>query len=104
MYRHRDFFEFPLESGDIYKYRHCAGIARFMVNGRPDIGFAVREVGKSLKEPRPSDMKRLKRLARYAEGRPRMVKSFVWQKDKSIADCKVFTALYDLGGVDGFQQ
>ena len=53
---------------EIKLYRHCVGIARFMVNYVTEAVFAVHVLSKRLSSPTKSDFKRLKHLGRYLIG------------------------------------
>ena len=43
--------------------------------GRPDIAVAAEELARAMSKPARGDLQRLKRLARYLKGRPRLEKS-----------------------------
>ena len=49
-------------SEEVAQYRHCVGIARFMVNYVTEAVFAVHVLSKRLSGPTKNDMLRLKRL------------------------------------------
>jgi hypothetical protein len=49
-------------------YRSCVGSAMYMVQYRPDMAFAVKELARDAASPSPSSIVRLKRLARYVRG------------------------------------
>ena len=71
---------------EAYCYRRCVGIGRHLVMYRPDIAFALRELGKSLSQPRAADMERLRRLARYLKSSPRLVQKFPNQERVHVLD------------------
>ena len=50
-----------------------------MSSHRPDISFAVHVLARSMSAPSRGDCERLKRLARYLKGKPRIIKGFTWQ-------------------------
>ncbi|CAK0867442.1 unnamed protein product, partial [Prorocentrum cordatum] len=59
--------------------------------GRADIGDAVENLAKHMQSPRQVDAARLKRLARYLKGRPRVVQKFT--RDRSTANDDVVKVL-----------
>ena len=60
----------------------------YLSHDRSDIGFAVKELCKNMSKPRESDMRAMKRFARYMIGRERYVVRFRWQRASS---CRVWT-------------
>ena len=56
------------DDAEVKLYRHCVGIARFMVNYVTETIFAVHVLSKRLSAPTKNDMKRLKHLGRYLLG------------------------------------
>ena len=60
-------------------YRAVAARLNYISPDRPDIGFAVKEAARSMSKPKESDMHKLKKIARYLIGRPRLVLKFPWQ-------------------------
>ena len=50
------------------QYRHCVGVARFMIHYVTEAIFAVHVLSKRLSQPTKNDMLRLKRLGRYLLG------------------------------------
>ena len=61
-------------------YRGLAALSDFMAQHRSDIGFAAREVSKSMSDPAMSDVVPLKRLGRYLMQHPRCANVMVRQK------------------------
>ena len=61
-------------------YRALVARANYISPDRPDIAFAVKELARSMSSPTQGDWDRLKRLARYLKGRPRVVSKFRWQR------------------------
>lgn len=57
--------EVKLNDGDTKKYKTAVGTLMYMAPDRPDCQFAIRELTKSLKEPKVMDMQALVRLTRY---------------------------------------
>lgn len=58
---------------DSSKYRQLAARANYLAPDRPDIQYAVKELCRKMACPTRGNWKKLKRLARYLVGRPRMV-------------------------------
>eukprot|EP00959_Pyramimonas_sp_CCMP1952_P241949 5057334-Pyramimonas_sp.AAC.1 len=56
--------------------------ASYLAPDRADIGDAVKNLAKHMQSPKQVDMARLKRLARYQKGRPRVVQ--VFRRNKHI--------------------
>ena len=50
--------------------------ANYLAQDRSDIGFAVKELSRSMAKPTECDMAKLKRLGRYLKGCPRAVLIF----------------------------
>ena len=72
-------YEDKLDSEHHATYRAIVARANYLAPDRPDIAFAVNELARSMSSPTRGDWERLKRLARYLKGRPRVVKRFRWQ-------------------------
>ena len=51
-----------------HTYRKVVGKAQFILPRRPDIMFALKELGRRLQEPREKDWRAMQRLARYLKG------------------------------------
>ena len=51
-----------------HTYRKVVGKARFILPRRPDIMFALKELGRRFQEPREKDWRAMQRLARYLKG------------------------------------
>ncbi len=89
------------------EYRSLAARANYLASDRMDIQFAVNEICRSMSGPTVGDRRRLKRLARYLVGIPRLVSNFGVQmrcdhiegySDSNWAGCKK-TAKSTSGGV-----
>ena len=63
-----------------YAYRALVARANYLAPDRPDIAFAVKELARAMSKPDEGDRCRLKRLAGYPKGKPRLVKMFKWQE------------------------
>eukprot|EP00959_Pyramimonas_sp_CCMP1952_P105644 2209068-Pyramimonas_sp.AAC.1 len=71
--------------GDAVK--QCRGVtmpAAYLSPDRADIDDAVKNSAKDMQSPRQVDAARLKRLARYLKGRPRVAQKFA--RDRSAAN------------------
>ena len=64
-------------------YRAIVARANYLAPDRPDIAFAAKDLARSMSSPCRGDWDRLKRLARYLKGKPRVVKKYRWQKPMS---------------------
>ena len=65
--------EEELAGEDLTRYRSVAARANFIAQDRPDIRFAVKELCRDMCKPTVASMRKLKKLARYLRGQPRMV-------------------------------
>ena len=61
------------------EYRSLGARANYLANDRMDIQFAVKEICRSMSDPTIGDRRKLKRLARYLVGRPRLVSEYEFQ-------------------------
>ena len=66
------------------EYRGLAARANYLALDRPDIQYAVKEICRGMSSPTVGDRKKLKRLARYLVGMPRVVSQF---RTQYRADC-----------------
>ena len=81
--------EADLEALDLFKaseYRQLAARANFMTLDRADTQHAVKEICRGLVCPTIGHWKRLKRLGRYLDGRPRVVSLFEYQVRGRVVD------------------
>ncbi len=69
----------PLEKADATSYRALAARENYPSQDRPDLQFAAREVCRDMATPSSSSWGRLKRLARYLLGHPRLI----WKSNKA---------------------
>ena len=75
--------ELPREESGMY--RAIAARSNYLAADRSDIQFAVKEICRSMSKPTRQCWSKLKRLAKYLAGKPRVVQRFKWQKEgKSI--------------------
>ncbi len=65
-----------LDASKSSEYRALAARANYLAADRPDIQYAVKELCKSMARPTVGDRRRLKRLARYLVGKPRLVSRY----------------------------
>ena len=70
----------PLEDSRCTAYRGIVARANYLSPDRPDIAYAVKELARGMSKPTSGDWCRLKRLARYLKGQPRVVHKFNWQR------------------------
>ena len=68
--------EEPLGAGAHTHYRTGGGISPYMVDGRPDMAFATKELLRKVSKPVEGDVDKLKKLASYVECIPRCVQWF----------------------------
>ena len=71
-----------LEKGKATKYRKIAARANYLASDRIDIQYSVKEVCRLMAKPTEGGWKKLKRLARYLKGRPRVVWQYRWQGER----------------------
>ena len=70
-----------LDSGKGSMYRAMVARANYLAQDRSDIRFAVKELSRHMSKPREKDLNRLKRLARYLIGCPRMISKIEYQSE-----------------------
>ena len=73
-----------LSDKEATSYRAPVARCNHLAPDRPDIAFSVKELAKAMSKPIVRDMQRLKRLARYLKGKPRLVSLFNWQPMQTI--------------------
>ncbi len=61
-------------------YHGLAVRLHYLAMDRPDLQVSAKEISKKMAKPRAADWSKLKRLARYLVGAPRMVQKFPWQE------------------------
>ena len=71
--------EEPLQGEEATAYRAAAARANYLAMDRADIQYAAKEVCRKMATPRRCDWQKVKRLARYLVGVPRVVQQFNWQ-------------------------
>ena len=68
-----------LNSMDHSFYRQGGGIAQYIVDRRPDISFATKEVLRKAATPTKQSLGQLTHMAKYIKGVPRVVQDFPWR-------------------------
>ena len=68
-----------LSKADSTAFRGLAARLNYLALDRPDLQFAAKEVSKKMARPREADWSKLKRVAKYLVGAPRLVQHFEWQ-------------------------
>ena len=62
-----------LAGEDLTRYRSAVATANFMSQDRPDVRFAVKELCREMARPTCASWRKLKKVARYLRGQPRVV-------------------------------
>jgi hypothetical protein len=97
----------PLREADSSGFRELAARANYLALDRLDIQYATKEVCRGMSAPTKGRLRRLRRLARYLIGTPRMIVYYRWQgpqekargfSDSDYAGC-LKTAKSTSGGV-----
>ena len=65
--------EEELAGEDLTRYRSVVATANFISQDRPDVRFAVKELCREMARPTCASWRKLKKLARYLRGQPRVV-------------------------------
>ena len=65
--------EEELAGEDLARYRSVVATANFIAQDRPDVRFAVKELCREMARPTCASWRKLKKLARYLRGQPRVV-------------------------------
>ena len=72
-------------------YRALAARCNYLSQDRPDIAFSSKELCREFSVPNKSSFQKLKRLARYLAGLPRLVYVYQWQTLPEVLDVYVDT-------------
>ena len=83
--------EFVLSSEDATMYRALAARCNYLSQDRVDIAFSSKELCREFSVPNKSSFTKLKRLARYLHGLPRLVYEYNWQSFPDTLDVFVDT-------------
>ena len=76
----------PLGAAAAKAYRGLVALANYMCLDRCDLGFASKEVSKTMSSPAECDLTPLKRLGRYLVQYPRCVSIYRWQDEPATID------------------
>ena len=62
------------------EFRGIAARANYLAQDRPDLQFSVKEICRTMSNPSVYDRRKIKRLARYLKGNPRLIYLYNWQE------------------------
>ena len=82
---------FELSPADATMYRALAARCNYLSQDRPDIAFSSKELCREFSVPNKMSFQKLKRLARYLTGLPRLVYRYPWQECPDALDVYVDT-------------
>ena len=71
---------YTLSPEDATNFRALSARANFLSQDRTDIGFSTKELCREFSVPNKNSYNRLKRVARYLAGKPRLVYNYLWGK------------------------
>ena len=74
--------EQPLDMHWSGRYRSLVARANYLATDRPDIGFAVKELCKSMSSPTDRAWSKLVRVVKYLKKHPRLVIQYPWQDEQ----------------------
>jgi hypothetical protein len=83
--------EFTLSPSDATMYRALSARCNYLAQDRPDIAFASKELCREFSAPNMNSFRKLKRLARYLSGMPRLVHKYYYQDAPTCVDVYVDT-------------
>ena len=69
------------------RYRRAAARVNYMALDRLDLGYAAKEVSRSMAVPREEDFVKMKRVIRYLKGAPKVINVFKWQDPQDKIVC-----------------
>ena len=72
-----------LQGEEATRYRAVVARVNYLSQDRADIRYSTMRLCSRMSSPTPRDMEKLKRMARYLKGRPRMPALFAWQSRHS---------------------
>ena len=78
-----------LAGEDLAKYRSVTATANFIAQDRPDVRFAVKELCRDMAKPTRGSWRKMKKLARYLKGQPRVVQKIKFDVDGLGDEVKV---------------
>ena len=76
----------PLGAAEAKAYRGLVALANYMSLDRCDLGFASKEVSKTMAAPAVCDLQPLKRMGRYLTLHPRCISVYFWQDEPKTID------------------
>ena len=79
----------PLVGEELARYRPVAATANFIAQDRPDVKFAVEELCRDMAKPTFASWRKMKKLARYFKGQPRIVQKIKFDIDGSGTEANV---------------
>ena len=82
---------FELSPADATMYRALSARCNYRSQDRPDISFSSKELCREFSVPNKMSFQKLKRLARYLSGLPRLVYKYSWQELPDTLDVFVDT-------------
>ena len=62
-----------LDGENAARYRAMEARCNYLILGRPDLQFAVKELCREIAKPTEQSWSKLKRVGQYIKGRPRVV-------------------------------
>ena len=77
----------PISLERATKFRSIAARCNYLSADRPDIQYATKEVARGMANPTEGDWQRMKRLAKYLAGVPRVEQWFFWQERPATILC-----------------
>ena len=66
---------------ELARYRSVAATANFNAQDRPDVKFAVKGLCREMAKPTVASWRKMKKLARYFKGQPRVVQKIKFDVD-----------------------
>ena len=78
---------YTLSPEDATNFRALSARGNFLSQDRTDIGFSTKELCREFAVPNRNSYNRLKRVARYLIGKPRLVYNYRWGDGVSKDDC-----------------
>ena len=61
------------------KMRKIIALANYLSQDRPSLGFAVKEMARTMSSPSEATSRQVKRLGRFLQGQPREMHLMCWQ-------------------------
>ena len=77
---------YTLSPEDATNFGTLSAGANFLSQDRTDIGFSTKELCREFSLPNKNSYNRLKRVARYLAGKPRLVYNYLWGKTTNESD------------------